>query len=54
VRVYEYLAEHPEDASHFNAAMMGYHGEEPSAIVEAYNFSGSGERRRPRRRGALP
>lgn len=30
------------DASHFNAAMIGYHGEEPSAIVEAYDFSGSG------------
>jgi ubiquinone/menaquinone biosynthesis C-methylase UbiE len=42
VSEYEYLAEHPEDASHFNAAMIGYHGEEPAAIVEAYNFSGSG------------
>jgi SAM-dependent methyltransferase len=39
---YEYLAQHPEDAAHFNAAMIGYHGEEPSAIVEAYDFSGSG------------
>jgi ubiquinone/menaquinone biosynthesis C-methylase UbiE len=38
---YEYLAEHPEDALHFNAAMIGYHGQEPAAIVEAYNFSGS-------------
>jgi ubiquinone/menaquinone biosynthesis C-methylase UbiE len=42
VSEYEYLAEHPEDASHFNAAMIGYHGQEPAAIVEAYNFSGSG------------
>ena len=42
VSEYEYLANHPEDASHFNAAMIGYHGEEPSAIVEAYDFSGSG------------
>jgi len=41
VSEYEYLDNHPEDASHFNAAMIGYHGEEPSAIVEAYNFSGS-------------
>ncbi|HEY1292352.1 MAG TPA: methyltransferase [Chloroflexota bacterium] len=39
---YEYLARHSEDASHFNAAMIGYHGEEPSAIVEAYDFSGIG------------
>jgi hypothetical protein len=42
VSEYEYLVNHPEDASHFNAAMIGYHGEEPSAIVEAYNFSGNG------------
>lgn len=42
VSEYEYLATHPEEASHFNAAMIGYHGEEPSAIVDAYNFSGSG------------
>jgi SAM-dependent methyltransferase len=42
VSEYEYLAQHPEDASHFNAAMIGFHGDEPVAIVEAYNFSGSG------------
>jgi ubiquinone/menaquinone biosynthesis C-methylase UbiE len=42
VSEYEYLAQHPEDASHFNAAMIGYHGEEPAAIVDAYDFSGSG------------
>jgi SAM-dependent methyltransferase len=42
VSEYAYLAEHPEDASHFNAAMIGYHGEEPSAIVEAYDFATSG------------
>jgi hypothetical protein len=42
VSEYEYLANHPEDASHFNAAMIGYHGQEFSAIVDAYNFSGSG------------
>jgi ubiquinone/menaquinone biosynthesis C-methylase UbiE len=41
VSKYEYLAQHPEDAWHFNAAMIGYHGEEPAAIVAAYNFSGS-------------
>ena len=42
VSEYEYLAQHPEDASHFNAAMIGFHGDEPAAIVEAYDFSGSG------------
>ncbi|MBV9597225.1 MAG: hypothetical protein JOZ87_10195 [Chloroflexi bacterium] len=41
VSEYDYLARHPEDASHFNAAMIGYHGEEPAAIVEAYDFSGT-------------
>jgi hypothetical protein len=41
VSEYDYLAEHPEGAAHFNAAMTGYHGDEPAAIVEACNFSGS-------------
>src|SRR5919199_3624169 len=40
VSEYEYLAQHPEEAAHFNAAMIGYHGDEPAAIVEAYDFSG--------------
>ena len=40
VSEYEYLAQHPEEASHFNAAMIGFHGDEPAAIVEAYDFSG--------------
>ncbi|HTE85703.1 MAG TPA: methyltransferase [Dehalococcoidia bacterium] len=39
---YQYLEQHPEQASHFNAAMIGYHGAEPAAIVEAYDFSGFG------------
>ena len=42
VSVYEYLTQHPEEASHFNAAMIGFHGQEPAAIVEAYDFSGAG------------
>ena len=37
---WEYLAQHPEEASHFNAAMIGYHGEEPAAVVATYDFSG--------------
>lgn len=37
---YEFLEQHPEEASHFNAAMIGFHGEEPAAIVDAYDFSG--------------
>jgi len=42
VSEYEYLEQHPEEASHFNAAMIGFHGDEPSAIVEAYDFSKNG------------
>jgi O-methyltransferase/methyltransferase family protein len=42
VSEYEYLDSHPEDAWHFNAAMIGYHGEEASAIVDAYDCSGTG------------
>jgi SAM-dependent methyltransferase len=37
--VYEYLEQHPAEAMHFNAAMIGFHGDEPAAIVEAYDFS---------------
>lgn len=37
---YQYLAQNPEEASHFNAAMIGIHGAEPTAIVESYDFSG--------------
>jgi hypothetical protein len=40
VSEYQYLAQQPEEASHFNAAMIGFHGDEPAAIVEAYDFSG--------------
>jgi hypothetical protein len=42
VSEYEYLDNHPEDASHFNAAMIGYHGEEASTIADAYDFSRNG------------
>ena len=38
-RIFEYLAEHPEDASNFNAAMIGFHGSEPPAVAAAYDFS---------------
>jgi SAM-dependent methyltransferase len=37
---YSYLAQHPEEALHFNAAMIGFHGDEPAAIVDSYDFSG--------------
>jgi hypothetical protein len=38
--VFDYLAQHPDDASHFSEAMVGFHGSEPQAVAEAYDFSG--------------
>ena len=37
--VFEYLAEHPQEASYFNEAMIGFHGDEPPAVAAAYEFS---------------
>lgn len=39
---FEYLGRNLEDASHFSAAMVGYHGPETPAVAEAYDFSGIG------------
>jgi hypothetical protein len=39
---FDYLARHPEDAANFTQAMIGVHGQEPPAIVAAYDFSGFG------------
>ncbi|MGE0040428.1 MAG: methyltransferase [Vicinamibacterales bacterium] len=38
--VFEYLARHPEAASHFSGAMVGIHGSQPPAVAAAYDFSG--------------
>ena len=38
--VFEYLAQHPEEASYFSEAMVGFHGSEPPAVAAAYDFSG--------------
>jgi hypothetical protein len=40
--VFHYLAQNPEDAANFNATMIGFHGAEPAAVAEAYDFSGFG------------
>jgi len=40
--VFDYIAQHPEDAANFTKAMIGVHGDEPPAIAEAYDFSGFG------------
>jgi len=37
--VFEYLAQHPEEASYFSEAMVGFHGAEPPAVARAYDFS---------------
>lgn len=33
--VFEYLAKNPQEASYFNEAMIGFHGDEPSAVAAA-------------------
>jgi len=40
--VFDYLARNPEDAANFSEAMVGFHGAEPPAVAEAYDFSGFG------------
>ena len=37
--IFEHLAEKPEQAKLFNEMMIGFHGEEPPAIAEGYDFS---------------
>jgi hypothetical protein len=39
---FEYLGGHPTEASYFSEAMVGFHGSEPPAVAEAYDFSGFG------------
>jgi hypothetical protein len=38
--IFDFLAKHPEEASHFSEAMVGFHGMEPPTVAEAYDFSG--------------
>ena len=39
---FEYLAQHPDEASLFSETMIGVHGAEPQAVAEAYDFSAFG------------
>lgn len=39
---FDWLAEHPEQAANFDAAMVGVHGQESAAMVDAYDFSSFG------------
>jgi ubiquinone/menaquinone biosynthesis C-methylase UbiE len=38
--LFDYLAAHPDKARNFDAAMVGIHGRESSAILNAYDFAG--------------
>ena len=38
--IFDWLANHPEDASLFSETMVGVHGAEPAAVAAAYDFSG--------------
>jgi hypothetical protein len=37
--IFDYFAQHPEAASLFSEAMVGFHGSEPPTVAEAYDFS---------------
>jgi hypothetical protein len=39
VPIFDFLAKNPEDASLFSETMIGFHGAEPPAVSEAYDFS---------------
>ena len=36
---FDYLAQHPAEASLFSETMVGFHGSEPPTVAEAYDFS---------------
>jgi hypothetical protein len=40
--IFEYLGRHPVEAKMFSDLMVGFHGAEPPAVAEAYDFSGLG------------
>lgn len=40
--VFDYLGQHPDEASLFSEMMVGFHGQEPPAVAEAYDFSAFG------------
>ena len=39
MRLFDYLAQHPDDAALFSETMVGIHGQEPPAVAAAYDFS---------------
>ncbi len=41
--IFDYFAQHPDEASLFSETMVGFHGAEPAAVAAAYDFSGCGK-----------
>lgn len=37
--LFDYLAQHPQEATYFSEAMVGIHGPEPPTVAAAYDFS---------------
>ena len=40
--IFDYLAQHPDEAALFSETMVGIHGAEPPAVAAAYDFSSCG------------
>jgi O-methyltransferase len=40
--IFDYLAEHPDEAARFSESMVGIHGGEPPTVAAAYDFSACG------------
>jgi O-methyltransferase/methyltransferase family protein len=40
--IFDYLAQHPDEAALFSESMVGIHGGEPPAVAAAYDFSSCG------------
>ena len=38
--IFDWLGQHPKEASQFSETMIGFHGAEPAAVSAAYDFSG--------------
>ncbi len=38
--IFDWLAQHPDEASMFSETMVGFHGAEPPAVAAAYDFAG--------------
>ena len=39
MNIFDYLAQHPDQAARFSESMVGIHGGEPPTVAAAYDFS---------------